>query len=278
MPTRWAQAGIVVFWLVMTSLLIRRDVLPRFGFGELNYRQLVADRAVTDSTHWSIFWNEKRLGASLTIVRPNPDGSYDLLNSTNLSSRVFENQADRPTTQVLVTSEIHVGPLGKLQRFSSKMNVEGTKLQMSLNGTVKENQMEIETDGLSLLPEKMSFRVSDDVLLLDLFAPLDYIPDLRVGKQWTTRSINPVALVFSPGNLFGEQKLPFEVVTHEVVGTDAISWKQRSWHCYVIEHNHPGGRSKTWVRVNDGRVLRHEVPIGGSQLTIEPDERLTSDN
>lgn len=277
MPARWVQASIVVFWLVMTSLLVRRDVLPKLGFGELSYRQVVADRAVPESTHWTIRYNGQRLGSSLTILRPNPNGSYNMLNRTNLSSTIFEQGVGRPSTQVIISSDIYVDPLGQLKEFNSKLSVEGTRLEITVDGVVRGKELQIETQGLSLLPEKLSLEIPKDMMLLDVVAPLDRIPDLRIGKKWATRTINPVSLLFSPGSLFGAGKPPLDVIHHEVVDTDAMVWNGRSWYCYVIEHTHPSGRSKTWVRVEDGRVLCHEVPLGGAVITVQPDETLSAD-
>lgn len=274
MPARWVQALIVLFWVVMTTLLVRRDVLPKLGFGELSYRQVVANRAVPESTHWTIEWNGRRLGSTLTIVRPNPNGSYNLLNRTNLSSAVLDHKPVHVSTQVIISSDFHVDPLGQLKGFASKISVEGTKLEINLDGVVQGEELKIKNSGLSLLPEEMTVQVPKDMMMVDVVAPLDKIPDLRVGKKWASQTINPVALLFASGPFFGPHQPPMDTIHHEVTETDALSWNGRSWYCFVIEHTHPSGRSKTWVRVKDGRVLRHEVPIGGAVVVLEPDPRL----
>lgn len=275
MPSRWAQIVIVLFWLLMTTWLVRRDVLPVLGFGELNYRQLIADRAVAESTHWLLFLDGERLGTAHSTVEPNVDGSHTLQSRTTLSSELLEEE-NEAATQIVVKSKFHVNPVGRLEDFTLSLDVDGTPMKVRIDGRVEGDEIVMSSEGFSLLPGDARVKADPDMLMLDMFAPMDRMPDLRVGKKWLTRTINPLSVIFSPAQLFGGGKPKFDVVRHEVVGMEPAVWDNRSWQCYVVAHYHSSSSGKTWVRVSDGRVLRRQVPVAGYLLTVELDPMLTT--
>jgi hypothetical protein len=106
--------------------------------------------------------------------------------------------------------------------------------------------------------------------LLNKLEPVDRLPGLRVGKQWTSRIVNPFSAL-SPGNWLMGGQPTFEIIQHQVTGTETISWNDQSFACFVVEHFHERASSKSWVRIQDGRVLRQQAPFGDVTITLELD-------
>lgn len=272
MPSRWAQLVIVLFWLTMTGWLLKRDVLPRLGFGELNYRGLLTDRAVEEPTHWVIELDEERVGAVLTIVRPVGDGSYLLISRSNISGKVVPWSQAFADSQLSVDSDFNISPLGKLEKFKMEVAVDGTELKFHVDGIVDGNFLRVHTTAPGGFDKEIQIPIDPELVMVDLFSPLDRIPDLRVGKTWTTRMIDPVKTLSS--SLLGGGEPSITVVRHTVVGNRELEWGGQPWVCYLIESQHDNVASKTWVRVRDSKTLRQEVSDFGRKVAFELDPML----
>lgn len=271
MPNRWVAGLIVLFWLIMTAAVVRRDILPRLGYGELDYRTVLSARAVEEPVQWSILLSERRIGAATTFIRPQPDGSYDFVSRGSLSAALLGENVENPADILLFRSEFVVSPLGRLDHFEASIAMEGSSLRVVVKGTVEEDKLRLETRGLAFLEKDAVLSIDPESLLVDPLGPLDRLPGLRVGKSWTTRVVNPLSALISPRAFFSSSRPSVEVVHHRVVGFDSLSWGGRPRRCYLVEHRHGSVVGKTWARVEDGKVLRQEVPVGGWILALELD-------
>lgn len=270
MPSRWAQYAIVAFWLLMTSWLIRRDLLPFFGLGEVSYRQLIGDRAVEDPTHWILRVNERRIGTVVTDIAPQPDGGYVLSSRADLDYDILSKQAsDLLRNTMMVRTELRVGGLGRLEQVHLSVRLDSAAETFSIKGIISGKEMRIRSSGLGDEKET-TIPVDPQTVTLDVFNGIDRIAGLRKGKAWVTRIVNPLRGLVGAGSLLGGE-LPIEMIRHEVVGVETRQFDGR-WHtCYVVEHRHGGSVGRTWVRQSDARVLRQEIPLLGMTITMEYD-------
>lgn len=284
MPSRSAQAFIVLFWLAMTTWLMEREILPRMGFGELTYKAVFADRAVAEPTNWELFVQGKRVGNILTLVEPREDGSHQLTARAHVDGAIFGGigasserepaspQVSRfPFPQFRVHSEIFVTARGRLDHFEVQLGIEGSAATIQLAGRVEGNRLELKATGLPILAGETTLPIHPEAMVFDQFGPLDRIPGLSVGKTWTTRAVNPLAAALAPAGWLGGAASALEIVRHEVTGIENLAWKGETHACFVIEHRQDHTTAKSWVRTKDARVLRQEVPVGGVTLTLEPE-------
>lgn len=281
MPSREARIIVIVFWMVMTSWLVYRDLLPQWGFGELNYRVLLADRAVEETSRWRILLDGKRLGSVHSIVRPETDGSHRLKTSVEFNLQTLTESAnlqrlpndELSLSRLLLQSEFLISPMGKLETLSIIGSVESTRLRFQLEGMVRGNKLFLVNDGLPFLKKESEFSLDPQTLIISQIGPLDRIPNLWVGKRWITRFVDPFkrALPNLVGGFLGGTDLAMEIIHNEVTSMETISWRDQSWACFAIEHRHDNQRGKTWVRASDGLVLRQESVFSGRQIIVELD-------
>ncbi len=280
MPRPSLRITIVVFWLIMTGWLVKDEVLPRFGFGELDYRAVLQERARKKLTRWHLERDGRDVGWATTEVDPQTDGSFGILTELYLNiSNFMRDPADAPlndeaSTRVDMTSDIFVDPLGRLETLDVGLTVTppgtGTPASVNFDGNVRGEYLEIKTQGLGAPFEDMRLPINAESFFADKMVPLDQIPDLRVGKKWTTRTINPFVAMSGPfGMLFRGQSV--EIIQNEVTGIESINMEDRMWRCHVIEHRREETFSTTWVRVSDGRVLRREIEFIGMSMTFSLD-------
>lgn len=272
MPSRWAQFVIIVFWLVMTGWLVRRDILPIVGSGEVNYRAIVARLAVEEPTHWFLRLDDRRIGSVVSSVRPEPDGSYVLTSRADLSGDLMSAR-DPNGSLIQIRSDFLVSPAGRLQRIEMQVRTDHARTAITVSGEVRQNQLVLQTKGLPMA-EPITIPVDPEALTVDLFGSVDRLPDLYRGKTWVTRTVNPLGGLTSPTHLLRGSALALENVRHEVVDQAPIYWGTDWWPCYVIEHRHRDTLARTWARVADGRVLKQEIPLLGWLLVMERDPLL----
>jgi hypothetical protein len=280
MPRPTLCVAIVFFWLVMTGWLVKDEVLPKLGFGDLDYKAVLQERARRQVTRWNISLGERHVGKASTNVEPQTDGSFGITTSLLLNMSEFSRLPVVPpsdtnaATMVEIISEIFVDPLGRLETVSVELALTPpntrTPLRVNIEGEVRGQHLDLKIQGLGSPFEELRLPINSESFFADNMVPLDRLPNLRVGKKWTTRSVNPSVALSGPFSVFfGGQSV--EVVQNEVTSIEAIQIDGRSWRCFVVEHRRDEKFGVTWVRVSDGRVLRREVLFGGLQLDFSLD-------
>jgi hypothetical protein len=94
-------------------------------------------------------------------------------------------------------------------------------------------------------------------LVMAALAPIDKLPNLRVGQSWQHHVTNPIPM------LGGSETVRCEVTSEQV-----ITWRGEPAPTFVVEQHYGPMRARCWV-AHDGTVLRQEVPIGWSPLILE---------
>lgn len=237
---------IVGFWLTMMTLLVRQDLVPLWQASQPpSYRSLLEHRLKAERYRMGVFWGGNRLGHSATAIEPEPDGSYQLENDTDL--RTPFPGLDR----IVLRSRTQIGPQYDLRRFTTDIKtgdltgkiqarVEGKRLAIDFR--FGENEMTHE------VPYEPSGTFSNGL------SPFVQMPDLSVGKEWTITSINPMTGQPDAG-------------TAKVVELETIEWEGAGVETYKVVLTRGSQEANCWID-RAGRILKEEIPFMSSRLTM----------
>ena len=271
---RWL---IVVGWVGTTSWWFMRDVAPWLGADKLGYRQLLARRASDESTNWRVLVDGRQVGTIISGVQPKTTGAFTVWSQAMLKSALvaaavgFAGESD-----VSVHMNAEISPLGRLTSVDVRLSLRGELDKGSevgaLHGEVEGDELVVQPS-LNGRPAGQAIRVRFDpsTPIGGDFSPTDKLPGLWVGRKWTTRVVDPQAVLLG-GGLLGSAKASREVM-HTVTGTVPLEWNGQTWECFVVEDRHADTVGKTWVRRADGVVLRQEANMGRSVMVMELDPR-----
>jgi hypothetical protein len=269
MPSRLMSLLILVYWSIAAFFLLKCDVLPELALGYPPDLRGIAYASQSDRpVRWSIQVledsstdNRRTVGEAVTSATRQPDGRYvmssrvdfdagNLLRGTML--------AIRESVRVQVNSLYHVDPSGNLQNFDLRVQSKdfGNEL-VHVTGQLHEQKMEIVSRGpLPILNKTLSLKYEPRSVVSDLLGPLDRLPGLHVGQRWEMQVVNP----------FSGQ---VEAVRAEVTKRTVIHWAGNPETTYEVVQKASGLEVRTWVRPDDGMILRQEVPFPGVRLTLE---------
>jgi hypothetical protein len=262
MPSRRACLAIFAFWLATMAWAFGREILPRWRATDLKYSELLAERAIDEPADWIILVDGRPSGRVSTYFHPLPGGGYQLTGKASLAGSLLAPQLGE--AQLMLDSAAEIGPFGRLASFRLSLSVE-QNLRASLIGTVEGDRLKVKLDAPIALPfAQREFELPFDasIPLGSDWIPNDRLPNLAVGRTWTTRVFDPRALA----GIGGGEARP---IVHEVVGREIIEWNGRPWACFAIEDRAQEATGKTWARVADGRILRQEGKLGRAVVALE---------
>lgn len=218
---------------------------------------------------FSIFFNERRIGGIKTTAKKNADGTYQMTNQTevNLSENLQQSGLHQniektlrfiglPGLQFQLNSQVDVDANFQLKKlafdlgsslFEAKIsgNVEGNSLKIDIQQGEELNQLSIPYQKTETIPQG--------------FMPFDRMTDLKIGKHWKIRYINPVT---NSAELFDAR----------VVDTEQIIVEDKIYDAFIVKIQAGVVSIKTWV-APDGNVLKVSLPFG---LEIRREEISTS--
>ena len=300
MPSRPAVAGILLFWLVTTGLVVRRDVLPRlFADAPPPLRIDLADEAThLAPTFWTVTRGPTKVGRLGTRMRYDADADRFRFTSTYTdlridfdAGRLFQLVVQVPNLETVVS----VGRAGDLRGQDLR-----AKLVAKLAGTpvatadaevtaVVENGVLVGRcrvrSPLGPLDEPLEPTPVPAGQVLNPLLPVSRLQDVRPGQRWLVREVDPLAdairaLVrqvakksdlaagFLPPSGERRELLAEVLADPETLprpGGDPVS-------CWVIEYRGDDVAARTWVSRQDGRVLRQEATGFGERLRFERED------
>jgi hypothetical protein len=276
MPPRLVCVGILLLWAVAAVALIQRDILPDLLIGTPpDLRSISRSEASKGLTRWAILVaddvdeaNLRSVGQATTNSILEPNGWF------RMSSEVWFDSGDllRGTPfetvgneHIIVLSAAEIDPSGNLDSFRAEVKLgsrEGKadrhgETLLTLEGKVHDKKLEVGAKGpLPILNWSRSFPYQPRGMVQNTLGPMDHMPGLQVGQRWESRVISPLT-----GRV--------EKVRVEVARAMFINWGNNPVRTLeVITHLAPL-LVKTWVRPEDGLVLRQEVPFPFRKLILE---------
>ncbi len=279
MPHRLVSFAILLFWLVAAVALFQRDILPDLVLGPPpDLRTVTQAREPDKITRWSILIADpagrqpyRPIGQVQSKSMKRVDGSaqwrsdawfdgLELLGRNRpAGTDLTEGTGTVPEAEmVLVQSVVDVDAGGNLFHMRTSMRGLGeTEEVLSIEGHLEGNEIEFQVNSpLPMLRGTRRVPYTARGIVEDPLSPLDRIPNLRLGQRWESRMASPLTGAVNE-------------VKSEVTGHEVISWNNDVVKTLVVVNRVPPISYKTWVRPDDGLVLRQEVPYPLARLMLE---------
>jgi hypothetical protein len=276
MPSRPLTIAIIVFWLGTTGFMLYREVL-RWAWADepppITFE--LADEVGSQLISWKALQNGEEIGRGTSKVgrdrRRGADRAFELRSEFKFDKLTLFNVVEVKK----LSSMYRVTPEGALRELETKLTVrpKGNPLlqllpeNIEIRGVVEEGLLKprilfngVEQEFFKLQPVAVSAHGN----VLNPMHLLNRVPGLRAGQRWRIPLIDPFAPSL-PGQSMAIPKLEAEVVT------DSLLWNEQNVPCYRIDYNEPGKRvtASTWVRRQDGLVLRQEADYQAMSLVLE---------
>ena len=259
--------GIISFWLVMMSLLLKREALPRLqaarqepGAGQ-SYEALLTNARQTRTSQMGIYWLslDRRVGTTATTIRR--VGDMHQINTqtriaTGLIGKLFllperenETQTVGSAGQILITSRTVVGPEFNLVSFRARVTGEpGMRTLASIDGGMGGGKLHVTLTDNSGRTFEREIPFDSRTVISQVFSTSVSQGDLYVGRRWQVRMLNPFMGTY-------------ETAMAEVTGEESIEWNGRQHDTFVVKTSWGNWTSTAWVD-RDGSVLRQRAPLG----------------
>jgi hypothetical protein len=310
MPSRPVVLLILLFWLGVLGVVVYREVIPRFFGDEPPAPEFVAiDELSQPTVDWSIFRGPANKSADQSIGKMTSRTEYvpadDSFRYVNTYRGVKINQYGVELVIPSATTALRVDRGGRLKEQTLRGNAEADfpvfgKLTATAeaSGTVRDGVLEgsatLTVPGLLADPYTGTFTpvpVPDGQVLNPLM-PVDRLRGVTPGRRWAVRQVDPLRDAL--GELLvkglqeelakqGKKKAAAAAVTlppspellAEVL-REPVQLDRRGGpvECWVIEYKseNPPITARTYVRRDDGRVLRQEATAYGERMRFERDD------
>ncbi len=239
---------ILAFWGVMTSLLLRRDVLiPRAQPAASDVPP--SQRQSQDS--WMGIYaknelsGEDRVGYVHLTSTPGQQHGGDGTRY-GMTLRLATTMLSMPT-ELLLDGKAWVADGKGLTDFDFRVQSFGEHV-MNAKGRIEDDtaRLEVETAGETF---PLSFPVGEDMLVQGGFGATTLnMPSLEIGDVVLIDAFDPVTLTKGTARL-------------ECIGVDTLEFDGREVTTKIIETELGGMKTKTWVDLDD-QVMRVETPVG----------------
>jgi hypothetical protein len=256
--------GIVAFWVVMMSLLVRQEVLPALRMGApASYRSILGGERRPKIVRMGIYAFDRRLGTSLSAVLPQRDGSTRVTNQTEISLGFLPAGAGEagarlmPLTTVRSESDAWVSPLFRLQSFSLK--VKSALFAIDMRGVVEGEELIFTVwSGGEAHTARIPF--DPEMPIMDSIDPVWASGKLQVGRQWGINLLDPRDLTLTQALV-------------EVVGERERVWQGKPVRAYLLRVTYEGSEFEAEV-TGDGELLRQTIswPLRLTLIREEPGE------
>ena len=276
MNSPWYDPLVVVFWLVTTGWLFTSKILPTLLPGAPpGYQARFSADGKAVPVAWSVILDDQPMGWSLSRAERLADAGMrveSLLHFDHLPigqllpswTRLLVRQSI-PADAVLAldaTGRMEIDRDGRLESFTSVIDMPGNDGKIFLSGTVDDGEVTIIIRSGEMVYESKRF-LPDTMMLGDELSPHASLPGLVHGRQWTVPVYSPLHPAQSP----------IEILHAEVESSETIFWEDHLVTVDVVAYrddpaSHREPRARLWVDRN-GRVLRQEATTMGRKIQFE---------
>lgn len=296
MPARSFVLAITFFWIATTGWLFYRDLWPRLRSGQPPpYTIDLADEALRrgPKISWNIFRKDKKIGAVQTwLTYRDSDDTFELHSEAAELDwgpiGLFFVQVRNLSGMYRVTRE------GQLRTIAADATIIGRgmgplqalrgRVRAQVEGEVKDKRFIprafVDFNGSSIALPLEPVEVSSQGSVLNPLHPISRVTGLQPGQHWQMPLVNPLndslmaLLKKDPGAELllqghgGMRILQAEVLTESKL----LSWRGDDVSCLIIEYHGDDWTARTWVREENGLVLRQEFSFWGDQIVMERDQ------
>ncbi len=245
--------SIVVFWLVMAGLFIRREVIPRFfavpapGYGSI--------RAYAQSHplyRMGIFAPDEktRIGTTETTYQLKQDGTCEINSRTEVDFRKhpLAAMAALPTgfpadiMKLEIESYATVRPDNALQSFHTTFR--SGKLFGMARGVVQGGSLHLTVTAGGQVEQRV-IPVTKEDLIASEFTAIGTLPRPHVGQVWQFKMLDPL-------------KFEFTTVEAKVTRKTDIQLRGVLYSVYEVEFTQGAYRARAWAD-SSGEILKQEA-------------------
>jgi hypothetical protein len=270
MPSRFVSLVILIYWSIAAFCLLKRDVIPELASDNPpDLRAIALAGDFSRPVRWDIQVVDdpkdtdvrRKVGEAVTASSRRPDGWFELTSQVEIDAGgLLKGTAllTRSSIRLHVESRYLVEPSGNLKSFTLDVKShESPETLIQVKGQIKGNKMEVVSHGpVEMLNKTMKFDYVPRGVVSDVLGPLDRLPGLHVGQRWDSQVINP----------FTGQVASVRV---EVARRGLINWNGNPVPIYEVVQQMTPLSMRTWVRLDDGVILRQEVPFPFVRLVLE---------
>jgi hypothetical protein len=277
MPSRYSVFAILLFWAVTTGWFFERDLWPRLRPGEPPPFSInLADEAQRNAPaiYWTVFCGEQEIGKAKTWIKYHePDDTFEL------HSQIFQLRLGGLITVKSVAGMYRITRDGELRAISADLSLAiripngETSIRAYVDGPVQEHRFtprcQIESPLGNKEVELDSVEICAHGSVLNPLHPVNRVMGLRRGQRWRMPLVDPLTDAASAvlGKSSNVRILDAEVLRE----TKWLFWDGEDRPCLVIDYRGDAMSAQTWVRANDGTVLRQVATVQGEQLIMERD-------
>jgi hypothetical protein len=288
MPPRLIVATIVAGWLATAGWFASEKWLPWLRTSdEPAFVVELADEVAPQQASWLLYRNHKRIGAAETRMAPRKDGTFELstrLRDLELSYGVADVKMPVFNTTRTVTRN------GDLLRLDARavmivrtrpLGVD-LKTDATIRGEVTGDELrgECEYDyGSGKMKHSLG---SIRLVSKNAFSPLQpfqKFPPLRPGQTWRVSNLDPVSdaldgalkqVIYKQFGLrLAVPEQPRELLAEVQTETEAVTHRGKTHTCRVIVYRAEKVTARTWVDVEDGKVVRQEATLMGETMALQ---------
>ncbi|QDU22937.1 hypothetical protein [Urbifossiella limnaea] len=296
MPSRPITLAIVLFWLATVGWVGYRDVWPRLvAAGPPPIAIDLGDEASQlVPVRWNVYRGDQRVGRLTTrMTYLDTDDTFRLTHQ--YSNLIFDVDRVRVVfPEVTLSTRVTRSGALREQSMKGRMQVQlrsGAEVitvaeaRAVVEGEARDgvfySRCDIDSPLLKAKQELEPVPVPDGHALSPL-QPVGRIANVRAGQRWVVHEVNPLrdALGSLLQGFVGQHGIGVPAEKRDAyvatVGDkpEPLAWgKDRAEvPCWVIDYRSDSARVRTWVRVDDGRVLRQEATRDGEMIALERDE------
>lgn len=266
MPHRFVSLAILAVWAYFSWALVQRDILPGLLIGPAPDLLAVAQaNSEALRSRWSILVaddadisNLRAVGQVESQSRRSRDGwvslrskawfdSEELLKGTPLETSLRE--------RVELDAVFEIDHRGNLESFRASVSFEGLGDEsMVLSGSVRNNELQVKAHGL--IRWERSFPYQPREMVQSPLAPVDRLPNLQVGQRWRSQLVSPITGQVSQAEVSVERRR-------------VITWDSNPVSTFEVVTRFGLLSARTWVRAEDGLVLRQEAPLPLVRIVLD---------
>lgn len=296
MPSRFATALIVLFWLSVIGYQGYARVLPWLLASDVPSVAVSAtDEASRAKVRWTILFNKKPAGSLVTELRPDSGDGYTFAaeyKKLELTILVFDIRVPTATTEVMVD---RAGNLRR-QTLSGKGELSGLGHTFTGSASVVSHVVGGELRGRAEGTIE-TFRLPPTDLppvpvpagqVLNPMLPVNRLAGVLPGKTWRIQLVDPLGDSLKRLGMEGLKKLGVdsrllagrdeneELLAVVQAAAENVPGRRGEPEiaCRVIEYRGKDDKAiaRTWVSVADGRVMRQEATVDGNSIRLDRDE------
>lgn len=294
MPSRFAIVLIFVAWLSTIGWVAYDRWLPWLRpTDQPVFVVELADEVAPQNAIWTLYRKNEQIGGAETRFAPLKDGTFELhhrLREVELRVSLLTIRIVNFATTKNVNRDGDLLKLSAVAKIEFKLGATVFKIDAKLNGTVVGDALHATCDfdsdfgksNETLEPIPLASKRAQTPL-----QPLHRFPELRTGQTWREANIDPVSEALNTAierivaKKLAEQlggKLPFklpkantprELVAEVQSEPETITHRERQYPCHVVVYKADSFVVKTWVLIEDGKVIRQEASLMDDKLILQ---------